>query len=181
MKQLLIKCEECNKEFFRDLKEINRSKKIGRRFFCSLKCSCTFIDRERIKKGEKFSFPKEYFGNKGKEKNIDEFTPYRPIFKYIKNRKRIIHVSLTLQDIKDMWTQQNGLCAYTKIKLELPKWNNIKKINTASIDRIDSSKGYTKDNCQIISVMANFAKNDFSDNDMKEFCKQIYENYNRTS
>lgn len=40
-----------------------------------------------------------------------------------------------------------------------------------SIDRIDSTKGYTKDNVWVISRRANLMKNDATIQDLKEFAK----------
>lgn len=125
--------------------------------------------------GEVFSLPKKFIGV-GRQKT--ELSIYKPLLKHIKNRKHDKEIAITLSDIKEIWDRQNGRCVYTKIKLKLPNWIDKKEINTASMDRIDPTKGYTKENCQIISVMANFAKNDFSDLDMKEFCKKIAENFN---
>lgn len=46
----------------------------------------------------------------------------------------------------------------------------------ASLDRIDSSKGYTKDNVQWTSVSINHAKNGMSHSQMVEFIKLIKNN-----
>jgi len=43
----------------------------------------------------------------------------------------------------------------------------------ASIDRIDSSKGYTKDNVQIISYLANLMKSNASELEMKLFSEWV--------
>lgn len=42
-----------------------------------------------------------------------------------------------------------------------------------SIDRIDNTKGYTKDNIQIISKKANSMKNSATFKELKTFCKNI--------
>ena len=42
-----------------------------------------------------------------------------------------------------------------------------------SIDRIDSAKGYTQDNCQIVCKMYNFAKNKWSDADVLDMAKAL--------
>ena len=44
---------------------------------------------------------------------------------------------------------------------------------TPTIDRIDNSKGYTKDNIQVISKKANSMKNSASLEELKIFCKNI--------
>jgi len=43
----------------------------------------------------------------------------------------------------------------------------------ASLDRIDSSKGYTKDNIQVMSNKANILKNDATISELKMFAKWI--------
>ena len=44
---------------------------------------------------------------------------------------------------------------------------------TPSIDRIDSSKGYTKDNCQIVCNIYNFAKNIWDDETVKTMARAL--------
>ena len=45
----------------------------------------------------------------------------------------------------------------------------------ASIDRIDSSKGYTKDNIQIVTKTINLAKRSLSDDDFIQMCLEVSE------
>jgi hypothetical protein len=42
-----------------------------------------------------------------------------------------------------------------------------------SIDRIDNSKGYTPENCQLVTVMYNFAKNKWSDETVREMFNSL--------
>jgi hypothetical protein len=170
MKTVEVVCAECGKVITKLEKEVKRSIKKKRKFFCDLSCSCKFIVKQRMNNGEVFSLPKEYIG---KGKSRDKFSDFRPLLKRVKNRRDKKEIQLTVQDISDIWERQNGICIYTNMKLELPSWNSKKNFRTASIDRIDPSKGYTKENCQIVSVMANFAKNDFTHEDMIQFCKEI--------
>ena len=44
-----------------------------------------------------------------------------------------------------------------------------------SVDKIDPLKGYTKDNCQVVSWWYNCAKQQFSDDRMIELCRQVIE------
>ena len=63
--------------------------------------------------------------------------------------------TLTLQDIKDMWPFDNK-CPVFGFEFE---WNSAGFRETSpSLDRIDSNKGYTKDNVQVISWKANRIK-----------------------
>ena len=84
---------------------------------------------------------------------------------------------LTYEDLKKVWDSQNGECPYTGWKLELPNYKNLKTPKSASLDRISSNKGYIKDNIQFVSVIANFAKNDFDDSVMQKFCEAISEEH----
>lgn len=43
----------------------------------------------------------------------------------------------------------------------------------ASLDRIDSSKGYVKGNVQFVCLSMNYAKNGFSDQQIKDFVDSI--------
>lgn len=68
-----------------------------------------------------------------------------------KNREH----TLTRQDLLDLYPT-DGRCPIFGIKLE---WNTKGfRENSPSIDRIDSTKGYTRDNVQIISWKANRIK-----------------------
>lgn len=96
----------------------------------------------------------------------------------IENRKiRRVNVEsdLTVEDLLEIWNKQNGICIYTGIELILNRSSKICKDqnNVASVDRIDSSIGYTKDNIQFISRTANLAKNTMSHEQMIEFCEMV--------
>lgn len=46
-----------------------------------------------------------------------------------------------------------------------------------SIDRVDSSKGYTKDNCKLVCMMFNNAKQDHDIKHFETWCKAFVEKY----
>lgn len=154
-------CTNCGCEFERSIHQLRYNKKNRKAInsFCSKLCNNKFIQKTRC----------------------DEFTPFKEFYCKIKRRSKLKQLQevVTLQDIKNQWDEQNGICAYTKVKLELaPRFNRFKPfsrnpIYTASLDRIDSKKGYIKGNIQFISIMANYAKNRFSHDMMLEFCKAI--------
>jgi endogenous inhibitor of DNA gyrase (YacG/DUF329 family) len=88
--------------------------------------------------------------------------------------KRKLHLDVTPEDLKIIWEKQEGICPYTgwKLKLKSDRGDRRNLLN-ASLDRIDSSMGYTKENVQFVSIMANYAKNDFSDDQLFEFCRAV--------
>lgn len=87
-------------------------------------------------------------------------------------RGRNLEHTLTLEDVFQILENQQYKCYYTGIPL-------IIKVDTfdprqASIDRMDSSIGYTKDNVVICCQMINYAKNRYSIQEFKSFFKEIF-------
>lgn len=82
--------------------------------------------------------------------------------------------SITEQDIKEL-LELTPICPLRKVKFQRGI-NQTASPNSPSLDRIDSLKGYTKDNIQIISYRANLIKNTI---DLDAFEKIIY-NFNYT-
>ena len=82
-----------------------------------------------------------------------------------------------MKDLKNIWEQQKGICPLTGWELKLPDttdgWKNPPDIRRASLDRIDSSRPYEIGNIRFISVIANYAKNSFTDQEVIEFCKAV--------
>lgn len=79
-------------------------------------------------------------------------------------------------DIKYLWElflKQNGKCALTGWTILLPEKS--KDEQTASLDRIDSSKGYTVDNIQWVHKDVNKMKLDYSQEYFIEVCKKVTE------
>lgn len=61
-------------------------------------------------------------------------------------------------------------CVLTGVKFNL---DDVYNPFAPSIDRIDSSKGYTKDNCRLIVTIANFAKNEWNDEALYIFAEKL--------
>ena len=75
--------------------------------------------------------------------------------------KRNQEVNITIEDLKNQWDEQNGVCVFSGVKLELSSYTKIEKdpIFSASLDRIDSSKGYITGNIRWVSRTVNWMKN----------------------
>lgn len=97
-------------------------------------------------------------------------TPFKAILSRAKNRKKFCN--LTLDDICDQWEKQKGRCCYTGWLLKLPK-NSYERLpktpDRASLDRIDSSLGYTVDNIQFVSLAIQYAKHNWSETEFFKF------------
>ena len=170
MKRIELVCL-CGKKFERPLIEHNRSKKLNRAEYCSRECAG--------KAATKFVLPyagrnSKYDISKHSANQKDEYTPFRTHLN--RARRRSKEVTATLDDLKKQWEKQNGICAYTKVKLQFPHYKHANDIiHTASLDRIDSNRGYVADNIQWISMVANFAKQSMTHEQMLEFVKIVKE------
>ena len=78
-----------------------------------------------------------------------------------------LEISITLQGMIDVYIRQNGMCAITGRRMV---WDSRGERcpDLISIDRIDSSRGYTPDNVQLVTIAANKAKNDLTEREFDE-------------
>jgi hypothetical protein len=81
-----------------------------------------------------------------------------------KNRK--LENNLTVQDINEIFDKQDGLCYWFKIPLTPSNYK--KHPQQPSLDRLDSNKGYTKDNVVLCCYSANIGRNE---NDLETWGK----------
>lgn len=176
MNKINLKCGNCGIDFGYHKPEYNRQIKKGRStFYCSLKCASNRPEHiDRVKKmGIKFK------GGENKIVTEDGFinASMKEFIRRIKNRaknnpERFGNYDVTVEYLIEIWNKQSGQCVYTKSKLVLPKFPEYTKVNSnykASIDRIDSSKGYQKGNIQFISDMMNQFKSDVAKEEIEEF------------
>ena len=89
----------------------------------------------------------------------------------IKKGRNTCIFNITKNDIIKLKNKQKNKCVYTNLEL-------IWKVKTGwrmcSIDRINSNKGYTKDNIQLVCWCVNKGKSAYSNNIFLEFIKNIY-------
>ena len=173
MNTITCKCEVCKKLFKKFIGEYNRKIKKKTPFYCSLECSGKIsIDKNnKIKKWNKSKKNTKHLKSICTNRR-DEYSDFRYLYRTIKMRaKEGKEFNLTLHDLKDIWEKQTGCCAILNHKITLPIWN-VKNNNSnylASIDRIDSKKGYIKDNIRFVCLTINYAKNKFDDNLLNDF------------
>ena len=85
---------------------------------------------------------------------------------------------ISLSFLKELWKKQNGTCTLTGLHME-HSINKGKLFNNVSIDRIDSSKGYIKENVQLVCSVVNRMKSDLSSEEFYNICKLITTNYEK--
>ena len=176
MKTIEIICKTCGKTTLKPKNEVNRQTKNGRtEFYCNLKCAGK--NSKNIKHLTKFH---DNFTKVKYTRQSDSLSNFRSYMKnIIKNSKyRNKEYDVDLKYLKDLWESQNGICPFTNKKLLIRTHSNKDKKNPyqASIDRIDNTKGYIKGNIRFVSLMFNYARNNFSDNEVLEFCKNVADN-----
>ena len=89
------------------------------------------------------------------------------------SKYRGIENTLTVNDINEMYKNQNGLCHWFKVPL-IPS-NNKKHPQQPSLDRIDRNKGYTRDNVVLSCYSANIGRNEADVKDWENFLKLLLE------
>lgn len=92
-------------------------------------------------------------------------------------RKRICKkFEITVEFLWDLFLKQDRKCAITNIPINFN--TNFGKFSdgSASLDRIDSNKGYTIDNVQWVHKIINMMKNKLSMNEFTEWCKLVAKN-----
>lgn len=95
-----------------------------------------------------------------------------------RSKRKGIEFDLDSQWAKDTLAAQAGKCALTGVTLlaSHPQGKRRGHKHTVSIDRIDPNKGYTKDNCWLLSYIANVAKNAHTVEDLMEFATDLLRN-----
>lgn len=174
MKTTEVQCSVCGKTIARPAAEVRRSLELKRRFYCSLSC---------CGKSNVGNLPKPTAASAAhlkKGRDTDHFSPFRYHLKSARchSKQRDQECTITLEELKDLWDEQNGTCPFTGWKLINPSstsWNAELLPNTASLDRINNEIGYVKGNVRFVAVMANFSRNKFSDEDVLNFCKAVVE------
>jgi hypothetical protein len=77
--------------------------------------------------------------------------------------------ALTVEDIVACWNDQMAICAYSGREMTLEAG----MLNTVSIERIDSSIGYTPDNTILVCQAVNRMKSDFAFEDFYALCADV--------
>lgn len=105
-----------------------------------------------------------------------QVNPTASILKTLRHRskKKGQEFSLTKEDIVIP-----ELCPVFGFKLEHNWGKNGGKFNSPSVDRVDNLRGYTPDNIQIISRLANAMKSEASPEQLLLFADWVYKSYGR--
>lgn len=87
-------------------------------------------------------------------------------------RLRGLDWDITLDDVANLYEQQEGLCALTGWSIVFPECGH-PQTSLASIDRIDSSFGYLKENIQLVDKRVNMMKQSYTQEEFVLVCKAV--------
>ena len=177
---ITIPCDNCGELYQKPISEYTRNCKLNRHSFCCRSCSVIYgnlVKPPQFRPNRKYAQLKEYNTHRPKDPN----TPFRYVLRAA--RQRFKEFNITIEDLKEIWYKQQGICPYSGVNLQMRTYTKGFKCNdiyAASLDRIDSSKGYVVGNIQFVSKAMNYCKNTLSDSEMKELIKIISTNYNNS-
>lgn len=157
-------------------RDFNKSKKLDY-WFCKCKCG-----EEKSIYGSHLRLGKSVSCRKCSEHKHKGRLCYS-MFKRIKDRAKKSNLCFELGEKEEakvflyklLHEKQKCCCALTGMPIVLANTLHGSKNgeNTASLDRIDSKKGYTKDNVQWVHKMINTMKWDFEQKVFIEFCEAV--------
>lgn len=129
--------------------------------------------KEKCKKD--YQRKKEYIyqRDKNRKEYYKEHNPFRLMISALKlgAKRRNLEFLITYQDLQEMWDKQKGLCYYTGIPMNFTYSLSLPK--QMSLDRKDSSEGYTLNNCVLCCQFINYAKHDYKMEDFLSFLKEL--------
>lgn len=92
---------------------------------------------------------------------------------------RNLEYSVTKEYLWELFLKQNRKCAMTGIEIGFRKKHEPRQSQTASLDRIDSKKGYTEGNVQWLHKDINNMKQDYTVDEFKNYCRLVVQ-HNQT-
>lgn len=155
---LKLHCHKCGE--FKYVSEFSKCERAVKRNGYSYVCkSCQAKEQQRRRRSYK-------------ESDLLDFTLKKRLYDAMNRAKsKNQYYDIDINFMYDMWNKQKGKCALTGIPMTVTKSG---RTNTnVSIDRIDSNKGYTKDNVQLVCSAINFMKSNLSLNDFIMYCESV--------
>lgn len=139
--------------------------RLQREYFCK-KCSKTVKKRSYLKSRP---YKLKYLATKeGHLKNLLQKIKHR--------NKNNIPSNLTIEFLLNLYDKQEGKCSISGVDLTTISGKG-RVFTNISVDRIDSSKGYTEDNIQLVCFIINLMKQELSQESFLNWIKIIYTNH----
>lgn len=95
-----------------------------------------------------------------------------------RSRKKAHSIDITVDELMEIGRKQNWRCAITGDQLEFTRGgtfnNNNSNSRSCSIDRIDTSRGYTLGNVQLVTWQTNSAKAGMTQEEIIQWARRVY-------
>lgn len=153
-------CPNCGIECYIKPSRLKKSSLI----FCCMDC------RTRYYQTHKELMPKFKVRTKEQKFFDEKFTRWKMS---ARKRKISFDETLTSADLMELWEKQRHKCYYTGVDMTFDKED---ELHLVSIDRIDSSIGYTKNNIVLCTYAFNSFKFNYNIETVRKFIKEIKEN-----
>ena len=174
-------CRKCGTE--KPISEFGVSGKHDGKYKNNCKvCNAAYLRELRLRQPEKMRERDRNWAAKNREK-ISEKNKKRTLNPTLEKKLHVLlktaekdrrgnKCSLSLDDLKNIWDKQQGRCVYTGLPLT-PKGH---RINTVSLDRIDSNGIYEPSNVQLVCVAVNTMKLDHDEKVFIQLCRIVARN-----
>lgn len=179
-------CMECRRfkidigSIYYDFTIIENNIKIENHNQLHIKLKCNKCNNIELLNKCSYSSKSKKFCSKCKKENLDNDIICITFLKKIKSNatKRNLEFNIDGKYLSEIYLKQNKKCALTGIDIHIisksirTQYSN----NTASLDRIDSNKGYIKGNVRWVHKSINQLKSDFTDNELLFMCSLLLKN-----
>lgn len=128
----------------------------------------------RCKQCKKEQHLKRRLANRGK-KDLNRILLERWHGVIDRSRRKGWESDITIDYLRELWCKQNGMCAISGLPMTYI-FDSGRIPTNVSVDRIDSSKRYTKDNIQLVCMAINQMKSDLDDLAFYKFCEAVIKN-----
>jgi len=153
-------------------KTLANNKKKNHFYICECKCgNCCQVSRSNIKSTSSCGCLSHIKGKKNKGwKGFEKISGryWNQIKTGAKSRK--LEFNLDIKYAANLLESQSDCCALTGLSISLPGSKSSGYKHTASLDRIDSSKGYVANNVQWVHKDINLMKSNFPQDRFIELC-----------
>ena len=106
-------------------------------------------------------------------RNLSEMTSKMLSILKTRSKTRGLDFNIDMEYLNNLYYKQNMKCKLSNIIININPINNDLKSITASLDRIDNSKGYIKGNVQWLHKRINIMKGNLNELDFIEICNLI--------
>ena len=165
-------CNICKRFLALDNFGVANSKKDGLKANCKQCNAESAVEYHQNNKEERNEYSKNH-----REKNM-----FKIRMRDARQRAKKKNISIDINDsyLEELFDLQKGLCYYSGIPMNIERVENLengeKDNYSISVDRIDSSKGYTKDNIVLSCWIVNRMKGDLSVEEFGSVINNLYNN-----